>query len=167
MSYLRNEELGFRTSGLGSTRPHLSILISGSFETYCVKTSPRIIIEHINHNPPGKDTTERLNEEFVVLENEGDEIVSLSGWTLKDETTTGERRHVYKFPQTVSLSSREKAYVHTGLGQDSFQKGKPSRWNLFWGRRSFVWNNEGDTATLFDAEGNKVDSLEVVSLKAT
>ncbi len=132
-----------------------------------MKASPRIIIERINHNPPRKDIPDKLNEEFVVIENEGDETVSLAGWTLKDETTTGDRRHIYKFPQRVSLSSHEKAYVHTGPGEDSFEKDKPSKWNLYWGRHSFVWNNEGDTATLFDPEGDKVDSLEVVTLKAT
>jgi hypothetical protein len=51
-----------------------------------VKPPYRIIIEHINHNPHGKDTPDKLNEEFVVLENEGPENVSLAGWTLKDET---------------------------------------------------------------------------------
>jgi hypothetical protein len=132
-----------------------------------VKTTPRIIIGHINHNPPGKGAPDKLNEEFVVIENEGDETVSLAGWTLKDETTTGERRHIYTFPQTVFLAPREKAYIHTGPGEDSFEKGKPSKWNLYWGRHGFVWNNEGDTATLFDPEGNKADSLEVVTLKAT
>jgi len=131
-----------------------------------VKTSHRIIIEHINHNPRGKDTPDKLNEEFVVLENEGTEKLSLAGWTLTDETATGVRRHVYAFPQMVSLSPREKAIVHTGQGEDSFEKGNPPKWNLFWGRRTFVWNNEGDTATLFDDEGNKVDSLQVVTLKA-
>ncbi len=132
-----------------------------------MKSSSRIIIEHINHNPHGKDTSDKLNEEFVVLENEGTEKVSLAGWTLTDETATGARKHVYKFPQAVALSSREKAYVHTGPGKDSFEEGTPSGWILHWGRHAFVWNNEGDTATLFDAEGNKVDSLEVVTLKAT
>jgi len=132
-----------------------------------VKTSYRIIIEHINHNPDERDASDKLNEEFVVLENEGTEKISLAGWTLTDETATGARRHIYKFPQTVSLSSREKAYVPTGPGEDSFEEGKPSKWTLHWGRHAFVWNNEGDTATLFDAEGNKVDSLQVVSLKAT
>jgi len=131
-----------------------------------VKTPPRVIIEHINHNP-GADTPDRLNGEFVVIENEGPDTVSLAGWSLMDETKTGERRHVYKFPQIVSLSSREKAYVHTGPGEDSFEEGKPSKWNLHWGRHSFVWNNEGDTATLFDAEGNQVDSLRIVTIKAT
>ncbi len=132
-----------------------------------MKTSKRIIIGHINHNPHGKDTFAKLNEEFVVLDNEGTEKISLAGWTLKDETITGARRHVYTFPEAISLSPREKAVVHTGKGKDSFEKGSPSKWTLFWGRDSFVWNNEGDTATLFDAEGNKVDSLQVVTLKAT
>ena len=143
-----------------------SMLISDFSEMCHVKPSYRIIIEHINHNPHGKDTPNQLNEEFVVLENEGAEKVSLAGWSLTDETATGARRHIYKFPQMVSLSSREKAYVHTGPGEDSFEKGSPPKWNLFWGRQSFVWNDEGDTATLFDAEGNKVDSLQVVTLKA-
>ena len=132
-----------------------------------MKSSNRIIIEHISHNPHGKDASDKLNEEFVVLENEGTEKISLAGWTLTDETATGARRHIYKFPQTVSLSSREKAYVHTGSGEDLFEEGKPSKWILHWGRHAFVWNNEGDTATLFDAGGNKVDSLQVVALKAT
>jgi len=69
------------------------------------------------------------------------------------------RHHIYRFRQTVSLSSREKAYVHTGPGEDSVEEGKHSKWIVHWGRHAFVWNNEGDTATLFDAEGNKVDSL--------
>ena len=143
-----------------------SMLISDFSETSNVKPSYRIIIDHINHNPRGKDTSGKLNEEFVALENEGTEKISLAGWTLTDETATGVRRHVYTFPQMVSLSPREMAYVHTGQGKDSFEKGNPPKWNLFWGRRSFVWNNEGDTATLFDAEGNKVDSLQVVTLNA-
>jgi len=132
-----------------------------------VKPTYRIIIEHINHNPHERDVPDKLNEEFVVLENEGTEKISLAGWTLTDETATGVRRHIYEFRQLVSLSSREKAYVHTGSGEDSFEEGKPSKWILHWGRHAFVWNNEGDTATLFDAEGNKVDSLQEVTLKAT
>ena len=132
-----------------------------------MKSLSRIIIEHINHNPQGRDASNKLNEEFVVLENAGTEKISLAGWTLTDETATGARRHIYKFPQTVSLSSREKAYVHTGSGEDLFEEGKPSKWILHWGRHAFVWNNEGDTATLFDDEGNEVDSLQVVTVKAT
>ena len=56
-----------------------SMLISGFSEMRHVKTSYRIIIDHINHNPHGKDTSDKLNEEFVVLENEGAEKVSLAG----------------------------------------------------------------------------------------
>lgn len=142
------------------------MLIFGLSETVYVNTSYRIVIEHINHNP-GKDSPDRLNEEFVVLANDGVEKVSLAGWSLTDETATGARRHVYAFPQNVSLSPRDKVFIHTGPGQDVFEQGKPSVWKLHWGRHAFVWNNEGDTATLFDLKGNKVDSLQVVTVKAT
>jgi len=150
-----------------SQAPARSTLISDFSNIQYVKPSNRIIIEHINHNPHGRDISDKLNEEFVVLENEGTQKILLAGWTLIDETATGARRHVYKFPQAVSLSSREKAYIYTGPGEDSFEEGKPSKWILHWGRHAFVWNNEGDTATLIDTEGNKVDSLQVVTLKAT
>jgi hypothetical protein len=132
-----------------------------------VKTSSRVIIEHINHNPAGKDAPDKLNDEFVVLQNEGTEKVSLAGWTLTDETATGARKHLYRFPKGAALLTREKAYVHTGPGEDSFEEGQPSKWILHWGRHAFVWNNEGDTATLWDADGDKVDSLQVVTIKAT
>ncbi len=80
-----------------------SMLISDFCETCYVKPSYRIIIDHINHIPHGRDAADS----------------------------------------------------------------NPPKWNLFWGRRSFVWNNEGDTATIFDPVGNKVDSLQVVTLKTT
>src|SRR2546428_8724075 len=81
-----------------------STLISDFSNIHSMKTSNRIIIEHINHIPHGRDASDRLNEEFVVLENEGNEKISLAGWTLTDETATGARRHVYTFPDIVSLS---------------------------------------------------------------
>ena len=84
-----------------------------------------------------------------------------------DKTATGKRRHVYAFPKKLSVSPAEQIYLHTGKGKDVFSKGRPPRWILYWGRRTFVWNNEGDTATLSDNKGNFVDSLEVVPLKPT
>jgi len=47
-----------------------------------VKTSNRIIIGHINHIPHRGDASDRLNEEFVVLENEGAEKNLPSGMDL-------------------------------------------------------------------------------------
>lgn len=40
--------------------------------------------------------------------------------------------------------------VHTGQGQDTAA-------HRYWGRDREVWNNEGDTATLRDADGRLVD----------
>ena len=39
------------------------------------------------------------------------------------------------------------------------KEGKDSKSNLYWGSRSAIWNNEGDTAVLSDADGKKVASL--------
>lgn len=135
-------------------------------EALVVEAGYRVTINRIQYNPPGKDDPSQLNAEYVVLENMGGGRVSLEGWTLLDNTTTGQRRHGYKFPEKVSLLPREQVYIFTGSGRDSFVKGTPPRWNLYWGRQSFVWNNEGDKATLLDAEGRSVDSLQVVPLKA-
>ena len=59
-----------------------SMLISDFCETCYVKPSYRIIIDHINHIPHGRDAADRLNEEFVVLENEGAEKNLPSGMDL-------------------------------------------------------------------------------------
>ncbi len=125
----------------------------------------RVIINRIHYNPPGKDIPEKLNDEYLILENKGDQKVSLAGWVLMDNTETGKRRHLYAFPKKLSLSPGEQVYLHTGRGKDSFSRGRPPKWALHWGRRAFVWNNEGDTATILDDKGNMVDSLEVVPLK--
>lgn len=125
----------------------------------------RVTINRIHYNPPGKDVPAKLNQEYIIVENKGDEKVSLAGWMLLDKTGTGKRRHVYTFPKNVSILQREQIYLYTGRGKNSFSKGKPPRWNIYWGRRRFVWNNEGDLATLLDNNGNVVDSLQVVPLK--
>ncbi len=128
-------------------------------------TVKRVAVKHINYNPQGKNTLDKLNEEHVVLENIGDDAVSLAGWKVVDNTHTGERRHTYTFPEKVILQPRDEVILHTGSGKDSETKGKQPRWNLHWGKHAFVWNDEGDTATLFDDQGKEVDSLQVVPLK--
>ena len=104
-----------------------SMLISDFSETSNVKPSYRVIIDHINNNPRGKDIPDKLNEEFVVLENEGTEKVSLAGWSLTDETITGKRPHVYKFPQNSHpFTSRESLRSH-GTGRRFVRKRQPPK----------------------------------------
>jgi len=109
-----------------------------------VRKSP-IIIAIVHFNAEGDDR-KNLNDEYIVIENRADEPVDLTGWTVYDESNA----HRYLFPSFV-LSGKAKVTLRTGLG-------KNTRDELFWGSRSPVWNNDGDTVFIRDSEGNLVAS---------
>jgi competence protein ComEC len=83
---------------------------------------------------------ENLNDEWIMIANDGDGDVSLEGWTLSDQ-----QNHVYNFQDFVLLSGAS-VKVHSGSGDDTEE-------DLYWNRSSPVWNNDGDTATLTDDGG--------------
>ena len=56
---------------------------------------------------------------------------------------------MYTF-DAVQLSSGESIVLHTGSGADTEN-------DLYWGLSSPVWNNNGDTGTLMNDEGEEVD----------
>lgn len=92
---------------------------------------------------PASGNPEDLNGEFVVLENRGDRPLSLAGWTLSDEA-----HHRYLFPQFV-LAPKAKVTIHSGLGRNTDT-------DLFWGSRTPIWNDNGDTVFLRDEKGRLV-----------
>jgi len=53
--------------------------------------------------------------------------------------------HVYKFP-TFRLGAGKSVKVHTGKGANTLG-------NLYWRSSSYIWNNNGDTATLKRSNG--------------
>jgi len=105
-----------------------------------------VVISYINYDAGGPEVNDRdaLNSEYVIIENRGCEAVNLEGWRLMDEA-----HHVYVFPSLI-LEPGASVKVHTGTGTDTDS-------DLYWGRGQAVWNNNGDTAYLYDAEGNLVD----------
>lgn len=124
-----------------------------------------IKIEKIVSNPPGRDTTDRLNEEYVEIKNTGSLPVDMTGWQLKDA-----KGHTYRFTGILGNRTRwqlgvnEFAVVHTGSGIDHYTGPTPGyagTFHLYWGRGWFVWNNQGDTAYLHDQFGRLVDSKTV------
>jgi len=90
-----------------------------------------------------------LADEWVQLFNGGNSKADLSGWFLRDEED-----HTFIFPDGFMLYPNSSARVHTGDGLNT-----PS--DLFWGRDDDVWNNDGDTASLWDSELNLIDKLSV------
>lgn len=101
------------------------------------------IIDYV-FNPPGPDA-DLMNEELVVIGNEGEDPIDMSGWILRDEST----QHRYHFPNPVELPPGEEIVVHTGCGRDT-------TYDLYWCSDDPVWSNGGDTVILQLADGTVV-----------
>jgi large subunit ribosomal protein L20 len=99
-----------------------------------------ITISFIEFNPEGKD----VDGEYVRLVNNLDEAVELTNWTLQDS----ESKHIYNFP-TFTLAAGAEVQLWTKAGEDDDA-------NLYWNSRGAIWNNDGDTAILFNADGVEV-----------
>ena len=93
---------------------------------------------------------ETANQEYVKITNKGKTAVSMKGWKITDRGT----KHTYKFSSSYTLKSKATVTLYTG-------KGKNTATNLYWGRVAHVWNNEGDTAYLYNAQGKLVSSKTI------
>jgi micrococcal nuclease len=108
-------------------------------------TSGQIVIAAVHYNAAGDDR-ENLNDEYLTLCNIGTTTVDLTSWQVRDSEGV-----IYFFP-AVSLLSGETLDLHTG-------NGTPLAGELFMGSLFPVLNNDGDTVTLSDREGNVVSSF--------
>lgn len=121
--------------------------------TIIVSTDGRVIeVTTAATTPPALSglqiTALDLVGEAVTITNAGDTAVNLTGWTIADEGASS----TYTFP-VFSLPPGAEVSLHTGEGSDNATA-------LYWGRKTAVWNNDGDTATLADANGTVVSTLE-------
>jgi len=108
-----------------------------------VRGDVRIVPACSQPDPPGDDR-DFLAEEYLCLENGGALGASLAGWRVRDAAS-----NEYTFPALV-LASGGRVRLRTGAGADTAT-------DLYWGRGSAVWNNDGDTAYLYDAAGRLMD----------
>jgi micrococcal nuclease len=106
----------------------------------------QVVISGMHPDAAGNDH-ENKNDEWVDLTNTGTGAIDMTGWVLKDESST----HRYRFPSGFTLEAGSQVRVFTGCGTDSASE-------LYWCSDSAVWNNDGDTAFLLDNTGNIVDS---------
>lgn len=98
-----------------------------------------IDIAEVVFDPPGPDG-ENLNGEWVVLFNRGERSVSIGGLILSDESN-----NVFTLPER-NLAPGTRLWIFTGSGE-------PSETTVYLGRSVPLWNNDGDTVFLRDAEG--------------
>jgi len=92
---------------------------------------------------PGNDH-QNTNGEYAVLQSWSSQTIDLGGWTLCDVA-----RHCFRFPAGAVLPDAGQLVVYTGYGTND-----GVRFYMNSGRA--VWNNSGDTATLYDAGGTAV-----------
>jgi hypothetical protein len=104
-------------------------------------------IYRIYYNAPGTDTGSNtsLNGEWIQLRNRCSTSRSLTNAKIKDAAG-----HTYTFG-SYALGGGKYVKVHTG-------KGSNTATNRYQGRSWYVWNNDKDTANLYNASGTRLDS---------
>ncbi|MFB6235788.1 MAG: lamin tail domain-containing protein [Halopenitus sp.] len=102
-----------------------------------------LAVAEIHENTAGTES-ENLDDEYVVFENTGDAALDLGGWTVADETGK-----TYTFLEGFTLDAGATVTLHTGSGTDTDS-------DLYWGRDSPVWNNDGDTVIVTTDTGEEV-----------
>lgn len=109
-------------------------------------TLAAVRLVRIVHNPDGDD----VQGERVELRNVGEGAAAMAGWTLADAAS-----YVYAFPAGFVFPAGATVTVWVKAGTDTATE-------LYSGRGSAVWNNEGDVATVRDGGGNVVDVCSYV-----
>jgi hypothetical protein len=106
-----------------------------------------IQINRVQYNSPGTDnrTNASLNAEWVLLTNTSSKSVQLKNYKLRDKTG-----YTYTFG-SFTLGGKKSVTLHTGKGTNTTS-------HRYWGRGSYVWNNDGDTAYLRYPSGSTADS---------
>jgi hypothetical protein len=123
---------------LRTIRLALVCVLIGSLFGIAAPASAGIKIKAISFDPAGNDTgsNSHLNKVLVVVKNTGRKAKQLKGWKLIDRG----RDHTFRFPR-FKLRAGRTVKIHTGRGSDN-------RFNLYWRNEWYIWNNDGDTATL-------------------
>ncbi|MDJ0581155.1 LamG-like jellyroll fold domain-containing protein [Crocosphaera sp.] len=98
-----------------------------------------------------KSTDDHKADQYVEITNTGTIAADLSGWTLNSST----KDKKYYFPQGIKLEPGQKIKVYSNKYEAE------SGGFLFYSERGGVWSNKGDTATLLNAEGKKVDTRDI------
>ena len=113
---------------------------SSASAAYCIG------IYRIYYNSPGTDTGSNtsLNGEWVQLRNRCSTSRSLTSWRINDLAG-----HTYTFG-SYTLGGGSYVKVRTGTGTNT----ATSRYQ---GRSWYVWNNDKDTAYLYNANGTLID----------
>lgn len=116
-----------------------------------------IRITKIAFDPAGTDSGSNasLNSEWILLKNTGSSAKQLDGWKLLDRGPD----HRYRFG-AISVAGGDLVKLHSGTGSHRVTTGCGGDClvhHYYWGLDNYVWNNDGDRATLKNAGNDVVD----------
>lgn len=89
-----------------------------------------------------------LRDEVVIIKNSSPQDVNMTGWTL----ISAKGNQIYHFPEDYVLKSGAIVRIWSGKNARNNPPG-----DLFW-TNDYIWNNDGDTGILKDADGYIVSS---------
>ncbi|MET7329225.1 lamin tail domain-containing protein [Nonomuraea sp. NPDC005650] len=110
--------------------------------------TPVVQIVKVYYDSPGSDRggNVSLNGEYAVLRNMSRQSIQLANWILRDKTG-----YKFIFP-SFTLKPGKSVTVRSGQGSNTAT-------TLYWGRKWYVWNNDGDTAGLY--RGGDLKKIDV------
>lgn len=91
------------------------------------------------HADASGDDSANLNDEYIVFAVMAD--ISLKGYAVEDGSG-----HHYDFPNRA-FTAGDEFKLHSGSGTNTSS-------DLYWGSEVPIWNDDGDTIKVLDAEGN-------------
>ncbi|ASJ08394.1 hypothetical protein A3L11_03770 [Thermococcus siculi] len=135
---------------------HAVLVLILGFVASVVVASPNVVINEIMYDPPTSMGSD-YDYEWIELYNPTDADVAIGGWVLKDAGGGG-----YTFPQESIIpaggyvivardATAVKGYYVTDGSFDA---------TAVYGDATFTLNNNGDTITLLDDQGNIVDEVQ-------
>lgn len=106
-------------------------------------TGKPIDIVKIHFDPLGRDaaTNSGWNQEYILVKNVSTATVTLTGYRLKDSGPQS-----FTFPTGTKLGPGKTLTIRSGTGRNTSS-------TLYWGKRSYIWNNDRDSARLLSRSG--------------
>ena len=98
-----------------------------------------LTVGRVEPDPPGRDE-DNLRDEWVELANVGSETVDLTGWAIRDDTSS------HRFELSGAIEPGGTVTVRTGSGTSADGE-------IFLGSSTPVWSNQTDTVLVIDTEG--------------
>ena len=103
-----------------------------------------IVIWGLEPDAPGRDDVDP-NGEWIAIANEGETVVDIGGWSIRDESSV----HRYVFEEGFTLGPGQIVTIRSGCGS-------AEPFDLHWCADTPVWTNSGDTALLLGPSGQVV-----------